>query len=1061
MRVGAESKVKTRAQLVDELSRLRERIVVLEGEAAARAAAEPWTTSPAAATLGSMIGNPFEDAEARQRIAALLPSILYVFDVVEQRNVLCSSTVQSVLGYSADDLHAMGDTVVSSLLHPDDLARFPERMQRYAEMADGEVTEWQYLARRADGSYRWLHSHEVVLRRLPDGRPWQILGVAHDVTALKESEDAIQRSHRRLERQNAVLLEFASSAALAHGDREAGLAAITEATSRTLDVAQVSVWLFDEARRNLVCHDAFDGVSGHHTRGLCLEGSAFPEFLAALSSVRVLAIDDAEHDPRARELYHVIAAPRGVTSMLEAGVRRGNNLIGVLCCDHLGPARRWMVEEETFAGSMADVIARVMETNDTRRMEVFQAATLRIAEAASKDRDLEALFRLARATLAEATHARSVHIVVRDPASEALHEIVADPMTRVDTDYVRGVQTAIEQVVASGQPLRCPIQALVAMEETAPRAVSGEWFGVPLLSDNGTLGVLALEWDHAPETGGAAMPRFLGEVASHLAHAVERVHREQALRDRARQQAAAAELGLLALGIADVPSLFDATVRLVARTLDVEFCKVIELLPDGSGFVPRAGVGWPPGLAGTIISAGLDSQAGYTLVHGGPVIVRDLRHETRFNGPELHHEHGVVSGLSTVIQTGAERRFVIGAHTTKARAFTWDDAMFLQAAANVVAVALSRLRMQSALQASEARLQKALESVEHARDLQEDHDFALQVVNGLPQPVFVNSAEGRCVFVNPAGVRFLNHTLADILEKDVSSFIFPEDRPLAKQALEDRRAGHTTTYEVRLLTADDQLKSVLVTGAPRFRAGQFIGTIAIALDLEPLKAAQDQVLALETQARQRERERRLQVVQAQDEERAALSHEIHEGLGQLMVGLHMTLVARNLAHGDLADEIANARQAVAAAARLSRQLHPPELESKGVFRVVVEQLCTPHDVAGASVRAHCSGSEPELSRSQKGLLYRMACIAVERALRVGHATVVDLTFTWTGSDLDLRVVDDGARIPDDEADITLRSIRDRASLLDGEAWLEHAEDRNHLLIRVHLREHERAPAPHA
>jgi len=255
------------------------------------------------------------------------------------------------------------------------------------------------------------------------------------------------------------------------------------------------------------------------------------------------------------------------------------------------------------------------------------------------------------------------------------------------------------------------------------------------------------------------------------------------------------------------------------------------------------------------------------------------------------------------------------------------------------------------------------------------------------------------------------------------------------------------------------VKSALITGAPRFRAGQFIGTIAIALDLEPLKAAQEQVLALETQARQLEHERRLQVVQAQDEERATLSHEIHDGLGQLMVGLHMTLVARNQAHGDLEDEIANARNAVAAAGRLSRRLHPPELESNSVFRVVVEQLCTPQEVQGPSVSAHCSGHEPDLDQSQKGLLYRIACIAVERALRVGRANAVELSFAWSGSALDLRVVDDGSLIPDDEADTALRSIRDRASLLDGEARLEHTQDRNHLQVRVRLRDREHMQAP--
>ena len=37
----------------------------------------------------------------------------------------------------------------------------------------------------------------------------------------------------------------------------------------------------------------------------------------------------------------------------------------------------------------------------------------------------------------------------------------------------------------------------------------------------------------------------------------------------------------------------------VARTLEVEYCKVLELLPQGQALRLRAGVGWKPGEGGT------------------------------------------------------------------------------------------------------------------------------------------------------------------------------------------------------------------------------------------------------------------------------------------------------------------------------------------------------------------------------------------------------------------------------------------------------------------------------
>jgi len=117
---------------------------------------------------------------------------------------------------------------------------------------------------------------------------------------------------------------------------------------------------------------------------------------------------------------------------------------------------------------------------------------------------------------------------------------------------------------------------------------------------------------------------------------------------RARQQTAVAELGELALGVGeDLDTLFEASVRAVARTLGVGFSKVLQLSPDGSGFRLVAGVGWAPGVVGTaIVPAEVNSQAGYTLASRSPVVVEDLASETRFSGPALLVDHKIVAGMS-------------------------------------------------------------------------------------------------------------------------------------------------------------------------------------------------------------------------------------------------------------------------------------------------------------------------------------------------------------------------------------------------------------------------------
>jgi PAS domain S-box-containing protein len=173
----------------------------------------------------------------------------------------------------------------------------------------------------------------------------------------------------------------------------------------------------------------------------------------------------------------------------------------------------------------------------------------------------------------------------------------------------------------------------------------------------------------------------------------ERKDAEKLIRERARQQEAVARLGQSALEGLSLSQLLDEAVSTAAANLDVEMCKILELLPDGERLLLRAGVGWRAGLVGqATVGADLDSQAGYTLASKDPVIVYDLRTETRFTGPALLAEHAVVSGISVTIPLRDRAFGVLGAHAPRLRHFTKDDVHFLESIANVLASAIERQR---------------------------------------------------------------------------------------------------------------------------------------------------------------------------------------------------------------------------------------------------------------------------------------------------------------------------------------------------------------------------------
>ncbi|HMQ33005.1 MAG TPA: GAF domain-containing protein [Chloroflexaceae bacterium] len=259
------------------------------------------------------------------------------------------------------------------------------------------------------------------------------------------------------------------------------------------------------------------------------------------------------------------------------------------------------------------------------------------------------------------------------------------------------------------------------------RSTSQAAAALPLRVEGRTLGALGLSFAD-PQAFAEEDRVFLETLANHCAQALDRARlfglerdaraaaeanaralaqAEAALQARLAQQAAVSALGERALLVTDLQALLDAAVAAVARTLGVEHAGLLELLPDRATLRLRAGHGWSPGLVGeALISAGRGSQSGYTLAVDEPVIVEDLRAETRFAGSPLLHDHGVVSGASVIIRTPDGPFGVLGAFSVQRRRFTQDDIYFVQSVANVLGAAIDRLRAEAARHAFERQLQE-------------------------------------------------------------------------------------------------------------------------------------------------------------------------------------------------------------------------------------------------------------------------------------------------------------------------------------------------------------------
>ena len=179
----------------------------------------------------------------------------------------------------------------------------------------------------------------------------------------------------------------------------------------------------------------------------------------------------------------------------------------------------------------------------------------------------------------------------------------------------------------------------------------------------------------------------------------EREEAERTLLNRAFQQTVVAALGQFAMLSNDLPALLDQTVMLVAQTLELEFCDLLELRPGGKELLLQAGIGWKDGRVGTaVIAADPQTETGYALTAGEAVVFEDLAKETRFRASTLLSEHGVVSGMSVAVSGHGQAFGVLGAHTARQRKFTEDEIHFLFSLGTVLAMAVERIQAEAQLQ---------------------------------------------------------------------------------------------------------------------------------------------------------------------------------------------------------------------------------------------------------------------------------------------------------------------------------------------------------------------------
>ncbi|HET7010150.1 MAG TPA: PAS domain S-box protein [Anaerolineales bacterium] len=114
-----------------------------------------------------------------------------------------------------------------------------------------------------------------------------------------------------------------------------------------------------------------------------------------------------------------------------------------------------------------------------------------------------------------------------------------------------------------------------------------------------------------------------------------------------------------------------------------------------------------------------------------------------------------------------------------------------------------------------------------------------EILHHTMEGIVIEDADGRLTFVNPAAAGMLGYAQEELIGRHWTLLI-PEDQQAVVRAADARReAGRSDRYELELLHRDGTRIPVLVSGSPRFVAGDFRGSLAVFTEIASIKRTEE------------------------------------------------------------------------------------------------------------------------------------------------------------------------------------------------------------------------------
>ena len=276
-----------------------------------------------------------------------------------------------------------------------------------------------------------------------------------------------------------------------------------------------------------------------------------------------------------------------------------------------------------------------------------------------------------------------------------------------------------------------------------------------------------------------------------------------------------------------------------------------------------------------------------------------------------------------------------------------------------------------------------------------------------PDPIFVEDLNGNILDVNPAACDLHNMLYTELIGKNVFDLIPERLKDIAKSEFQRMVDGKLRTIESVSKATKDRGETPVEVNISRIK---YLGQDALLLhvrDITKRKVAERDLL-------EERRKRLFEITDIQEREKKRIARELHDGIGQMLIGakMHLESLNRKLDGQEMITaavcNIESALQNIITEVRaLSRRLRPSILDDFGLIPALEQLFEQYQNASEVQLRSQLVEPSNRYGSKTEVAIYRIVQEAINNAVRHGNSSIIWVHLAEKSNSTELLIRDNG------------------------------------------------------